>query len=57
MKSVILIIIGLILGMGCINFFISAISSLLAFSLGGVLVNGLFCYVFGLLTKKCFNNA
>lgn len=57
MKSVILIIIGLILGMGCISFFISAVSSLLAFSLGGVLVNGLFCYVFGLLTKKCFNNA
>lgn len=57
MKSIICIILGVVFGIFCINFFISAIASILAFSIGPALINGLICYGFGLLTKKCFNNA
>ena len=57
MKTIIFILLGVLTGIGCINFFISAIASLLVFSIGGLLINGLLCYASGLLTKKMFENA
>lgn len=57
MKTIIFILLGVVLGIVCINFFISAVASLLAFSVGGLLINGLLCYASGLLTRKCFDNA
>lgn len=57
MKTIIFILLGVVLGIVCINFFISAVASLLAFSIGGLLINGLLCYASGLLARKCFDNA
>ena len=57
MKRIIFMVMGILTVIACIDFFISAIVSIFNFSIGGILINGLLCYVFSLLAKEMFQGA
>ena len=54
MKTILYIALGILLGIGAINFAISSVNSLLHLALTACLINGLFACLFGFVAKICF---
>ena len=54
MKTILYLVLGIILGIVCINCIISSVTSLLHLAITPCLINALCAFLFGTLAKKCF---
>ena len=54
MKTLLYIILGIALGIGCITCAISSVSALIHLSFSPCIINGLMAILFGYIAKKCF---
>ena len=54
MKTILYLILGIVLGIICINCAISSVSALIHLSLSSCVINVLMTCLFGYIAKKCF---
>ena len=54
MKTILYLILGIVLGIICINCAVSSVSALVHLSLSSCVINVLMTCLFGYIAKKCF---
>ena len=54
MKSILLFILGIILGILCFNYALATIGAIIALNIWGIVWNGMIAYVLYVLACKCF---
>lgn len=54
MKTLLYIILGIVLGIACINCIVSSVASLLHLAFPSCIVSALMAFLFGFIAKKCF---
>lgn len=54
MKTILYLVLGIILGIVCINCVISSVTALIHFAISPCLINAAMAVLFGYIAKKCF---